>query len=43
MRKPLRCILFFHVWRLMTNDEGQQYKMCERCGAYREFAPSPGG
>ena len=43
MTKPLRCLLLFHRWRLITNDEGQQYKQCELCGAYREFDPRPGG
>jgi len=43
MKKPLRCLLQFHQWRLMTNDEGQQYKQCDRCGAYRDFDPRPGG
>ena len=43
MSKPLRCLLQFHQWRLVTNDEGQQYKQCDRCGAYRDFAPRPGG
>jgi hypothetical protein len=28
MKKPLRCLLLFHDWRLRTNDEGQQYKTC---------------
>ena len=43
MPKPWRCVLQLHEWRLMTNDEGQQYKQCERCGAFRDFAPRPGG
>jgi hypothetical protein len=43
MKKPLRCWLTFHDWRLMVNDEGQQYKTCTRCGAYRDFDPRPGG
>jgi hypothetical protein len=42
MKKPLRCVLQFHRWRLMTNDEGQQYKTCERCGAYQDFIPVAG-
>ena len=42
MQKPLRCLLLFYEWRLMTNDEGQQYKTCTRCGAYRDFAPRAG-
>jgi hypothetical protein len=42
MKKPLRCLLQFHEWRLMTNDEGQQYKTCARCGAYRDFTPVAG-
>jgi hypothetical protein len=39
--KPLRCLLQFHAWRLVYNDEGQRYKTCERCGAYRDFDPRP--
>ena len=31
-----------YEWRLMTNDEGQQYKICDRCGAYRDFTPAAG-
>ena len=42
MKKPLRCLLFFHDWSLKTNDEGQQYKICDRCGAYRDFSPAAG-
>ena len=42
MKKPLRCLLFFHDWSLRTNDEGQQYKICDRCGAYRDFSPAAG-
>lgn len=42
MAKPLRCILQLHAWRLITNDEGERYKQCERCGAYRDFTPVPG-
>jgi hypothetical protein len=42
MKKPLRCLLQFHEWRLITNDEGQQYKSCTRCGAYRDFTPAAG-
>ena len=42
MKKPLRCLLFFHAWSLKTNDEGQQYKICDRCGAYRDFSPAAG-
>ena len=42
MKKPLRCLLLFHEWRLMTNDQGQQYKTCTRCGAYRYFTPAAG-
>ena len=34
--------LFFHDWRMRTNDAGQQYKECTRCGAYRDFAPAAG-
>lgn len=41
MKKPLRCWLFFHDWRLVTNDEGEQYKSCARCGGYRDFTPRP--
>jgi len=43
MKKPLRCWLTFHDWRLMVNDEGQRYKTCTLCGAYRDFDPRPGG
>jgi hypothetical protein len=43
MKKPIRCLLTFHDWRLMVNDEGQRYKTCTRCGAYRDFDPRPGG
>jgi hypothetical protein len=32
MKKPLRCILRFHDWEWKTNDEGQHYKICVRCG-----------
>jgi hypothetical protein len=42
VKKPIRCWLTFHEWRLMTNDEGQQYKICARCGAYRDFTPAMG-
>jgi hypothetical protein len=42
MKKPLRCWLTFHDWRMMVNDEGQRYKTCARCGAYRDFDPRPG-
>jgi hypothetical protein len=42
MKKPLKCLLMFHEWRLRTNDEGQQYKICDRCGAYRDFTPAAG-
>ncbi len=42
MKKPLRCLLTFHAWSLKTNDEGQQYKICDRCGAYRDFSPAAG-
>ena len=42
VKKPLRCLLQFHEWRLITNDEGQQYKTCTRCGAYRDFTPAAG-
>ncbi len=42
MARPLRCILQLHAWRLMTNDEGERYKQCERCGAYRDFTPVAG-
>lgn len=41
MRKPLRCLLQFHQWRMIVNDEGQRYKQCDRCGAYRDFDPRP--
>jgi hypothetical protein len=41
MKKPLRCLLTFHEWRLVVNDEGQRYKTCARCGAYRNFDPRP--
>jgi hypothetical protein len=41
MKKPLRCVLQFHQWRLIFNDEGQRYKQCDRCGAYRDFDPRP--
>jgi len=41
MTKPLRCLLQFHQWRLIVNDEGQRYKQCDRCGAYRDFDPRP--
>ena len=43
MKRPLRCWLTFHDWRLMVNDEGQRYKTCTLCGAYRDFDPRPGG
>jgi hypothetical protein len=36
MKKPLRCWLTFHDWRMMVNDEGERYKTCARCGAYRD-------
>jgi hypothetical protein len=26
----------------MVNDEGQRYKTCARCGAYRDFDARPG-
>lgn len=39
MAKPMKCWLLLHDWRLITNDEGQQYKQCDGCGAYRDFAP----
>jgi hypothetical protein len=42
MKKPLRCWLTFHDWLMMVNDEGQRYKTCTRCGAYRDFDPRPG-
>ena len=42
MKKPLKCLLMLHEWRLKTNDEGQQYKICDRCGAYRDFTPAAG-
>jgi hypothetical protein len=42
MKKPIRCLLTFHDWRMMVNDEGQRYKTCARCGAYRDFDPRPG-
>jgi hypothetical protein len=42
MKKPLRCWLTFHDWRMMVNDEGERYKTCARCGAYRDFDPRPG-
>jgi hypothetical protein len=42
MKKPLKCLLMFHEWRLRTNDEGQQFKICDRCGAYRDFTPAAG-
>ncbi len=42
MAKPLLCVLQFHRWRLQVNDEGQRYKLCEKCGAYRDFSPAPG-
>jgi hypothetical protein len=42
MKKPLRCWLTFHDWRMIVNDEGQRYKTCARCGAYRDFDPRPG-
>jgi hypothetical protein len=42
VKKPLKCLLMLHEWRLMTNDEGQQYKTCDRCGAYRDFTPAAG-
>jgi hypothetical protein len=42
MKKPLRCWLTFHEWRVIVNDEGQRYKTCARCGAYRDFDPRPG-
>jgi hypothetical protein len=42
VKKPIRCWLTFHEWRLKTNDEGQQYKICDRCGAYRDFTPAMG-
>jgi hypothetical protein len=41
MKKPLRCWLTFHDWRMMVNDEGERYKTCARCGAYRDFDPRP--
>ena len=41
-RMLLKCLLMLHEWRLMTNDEGQQYKICDRCGAYRDFTPAAG-
>jgi hypothetical protein len=27
---------------MMVNDEGQRYKTCASCGAYRDFDPRPG-
>lgn len=42
MKKPLRCYLQFHDWVWHTNDEGQQYKTCSRCGKYQDFAPAMG-
>lgn len=42
MKKSILCVLQFHSWRLMTNDEGQRYKSCTRCGAYRDFTPVAG-
>ena len=42
MKKPLKCLLMLHEWSLKTNDEGQQYKICDRCGAYRDFTPAAG-
>jgi hypothetical protein len=37
MKKPSRCLLTFHDRRLMVNDDGQRYKTCSRCGAYRDL------
>ena len=42
MKKPLRCILKFHDWEWKTNDEGQHYKICARCWAFRDFTPAMG-
>ncbi len=42
MKKPLRCILRFHDWEWKTNDEGQHYQLCARCGAFKDFTPVMG-
>jgi hypothetical protein len=42
MTKPLRCLLQFPVWRLLTNEEAQHYTMFSGCGAYRDFTPVAG-
>ena len=42
MARPILCLLQLHDWRWRTNDEGQQYRECERCGAFRDFSPAAG-
>ncbi len=31
-RKPIRCRLGFHHWEPRTNDDGEAYQACTRCG-----------
>lgn len=38
----IRCLLVRHRWRQYSNDDGERYERCERCGQYN-FPMPPGG
>jgi hypothetical protein len=37
--RDLRCVLRMHAYRTTTNDAGEKYDVCTRCG--RETFPMP--
>ena len=39
-RRSLRCLLGFHSWSTMSNDAGERYSVCERCGKADEWTPT---
>jgi hypothetical protein len=41
MKKPLRCWLTFHDWRVMVNDEDQRYKPAHAVGHNADRVDGP--
>jgi hypothetical protein len=39
--KDWRCRLGWHRWVKQTNDDGQQYLVCARCGKYDDVPWRP--
>jgi hypothetical protein len=41
----IRCMLLFHRWSLLHNEDGELYERCSRCGKYKSglHVPLTGG